>query len=284
MRRRRRLAIGALALAVVIGAGCLGLWWSLPDVRNLARDPPESTAFIDRQRREAEESGQRFVLRWTWRPLGRISPFLRQAVVHAEDAKFWDHEGVDWDAIEHAAEKNWDKGRFAVGGSTITQQVAKNLYLSPSKNPLRKLRELLIARRLEAHLTKERILEIYLNIAEWGDGVFGAEAAARRWFGCSAAELRPVQAGRLAVALPNPRQRAPSVHSRELNRKVGRLVQAMQRTGLIDDDALTRALTELGLREPEPVAPADTAPAIPPDPVPPAEPDPVPASDSDAAL
>ena len=213
---------GGLGLAVLIGAA--GLWATLPDVRPLAKSPPATTAFIELRREQAQEDGKRFVLRQTWRPVDRISPYLQEAVILSEDAKFWRHEGVDWDAVEKAAEKNWKKGKVAVGGSTITQQLAKNLYLSPSKNPLRKLRELLIARRLEAQLSKERLLELYLNVAEWGDGVFGAEAAARRWFGVSAADLSPVQAARLAVALPNPRLRAPTARDASLDRKAARLV------------------------------------------------------------
>ena len=164
---------------------------------------------------------------------------------------------MDWDAVEKAAEKNWKKGKVAVGGSTITQQLAKNLYLSPSKNPLRKLRELLIARRLESDLSKERLLELYLNVAEWGDGVFGAEAAARRWFGLSAAELSPVQAARLAVALPNPRLRAPTARDASLDRKAARLVTALHRRGLLDAAAFDQALAQLG--QPRPAG-ATTAP------------------------
>ena len=216
----------------------IALWATLPDVTPLAKSPPATTAFIELRREQAREAGKRFVLRQTWRPVDRISPYLQEAVVLSEDAKFWDHEGVDWDAVEKAAEKNWKKGKVAVGGSTITQQLAKNLYLSPSKNPLRKLRELLIARRLESDLSKERLLELYLNVAEWGDGVFGAEAAARRWFGLSAAELSPVQAARLAVALPNPRLRAPTARDASLDRKAARLVTALHRRGLLDAAAL----------------------------------------------
>jgi monofunctional biosynthetic peptidoglycan transglycosylase len=218
----------------VLALGGAALWFTLPNVKALAKAPPKSTAFIDLRRHEAEAAGHRFALHWSWQPLERISPFLLEAVVLSEDARFWDHEGVDWDAVEKAAEKNLEKGRMAVGASTITQQVAKNLYLSPSKNPLRKLREVLITQRLEAQLTKERILEIYVNVAEWGDGVFGAEAASRRWFGCSALELSPTQAARLALALPNPRQRAPSVKSPVLDRRAARLVRVMEKHGLIE--------------------------------------------------
>jgi monofunctional biosynthetic peptidoglycan transglycosylase len=237
-------------LALALGVGVIALYATLPDVRPLAKAPPATTAFIELRREQARETGKRFVLRQTWRPVDRISPYLQESVVLSEDAKFWKHEGVDWDAVEKAAEKNWKKGKVAVGGSTITQQLAKNLYLSPSKNPLRKLRELLIARRLEAELSKERLLELYLNVAEWGDGVFGAEAASRRWFGVSAAELNPVQAARLAVALPNPRLRAPSARDGALDRKAARLVTALHRRGLLDAAALDQALVQLGQPRP----------------------------------
>jgi monofunctional biosynthetic peptidoglycan transglycosylase len=279
VRRRRRRVLrwllwgaGVLVLGAVVSMAVL--LWTLPDVRPLATQNPKTTAFIELRREQARRAGKKFQLRWSWRSLARISPYLRHAVVHAEDGKFWKHEGVDWDALEKAAEKNWEEGRFASGGSTITQQVAKNLYLSPSKNPVRKLREILIARRLEEHLPKKRILEIYLNIAEWGDGVFGAEAAARAWYGVSAADLSPVQAARLAVALPNPFRRSPAVRSRELDRKAARLVRAMRRDGLIDEATYQAALVELGIKAPAPAPPpeASTVPAVPPDP------DPVPAA------
>ena len=280
--RRLGFAAGALLLAVVLSS--LAVYCTLPDVRTLARDNPRTTAFIELRRQAAVADGKRFELRWTWKPLARISPHLRNAVVHSEDPNFWDHEGIDWDAVEKAAKADLAAGEMKYGASTITQQVAKNLYLSPSKNPLRKLREWLIARRLEDHLSKDRILEIYLNIAEWGDGVFGAEAAARKWFGVSAAELSPVQAARLAVALPNPRKRAPSVRTAQLNTKASRLVAAMRRDRVIDEAAFNAALVELGIKRPppkpaEPIAkeeppaePASEADSGPADAEPPAEP------------
>jgi monofunctional biosynthetic peptidoglycan transglycosylase len=254
--RPRRLQTIALVLALGLAGGAFAVWRSLPDVRPLGHKPPASTAFIDLRRREAALAGRAFALRWTWRPLERISPFLQAGVVIAEDARFWQHEGVDWDALEKAAERNWQKGRIAGGGSTITQQLAKNLFLSPSKNPVRKIRELLIARRLEAELSKERLLELYLNIVEWGDGVFGAEAAARLWFGRGADELSPVQAARLALALPNPRTRAPGVRSTDLDRRAARLVQALYTEGLVDAAAYDQALAELG------APPRGTPPAV----------------------
>ncbi len=278
-----------------LAASTLLVWCTLPDVRSLVRDNPKTTAFIEIRRVQAAHDGRKFELRWTWKPLARVSPYLRDAVVHSEDPRFWRHEGIDWDAVQHAARADWKAGEMKYGASTITQQVAKNLYLSPSKNPLRKLREWLIAGRLERHLSKDRILEIYVNIAEWGDGVFGAEAAARRWFGVSAAELSPVQAARLAVALPNPKRRAPSVRSRELARKAANLIIAMRNDGVIDAGAMQAALIELGVakRAPGGVAPVEPEPepaAAPDEPdepdvpdVPPATPDTAPAPARDEA-
>ncbi|HWM87549.1 MAG TPA: monofunctional biosynthetic peptidoglycan transglycosylase [Kofleriaceae bacterium] len=233
--------IGVLLLA----AGAAVLWLTLPDVARLARANPESTAFIDLRRAQAREQGVTFRLRWKWRRLRDISPYLRHAVIGAEDARFWEHEGVDWQAVRQAAEHNWEEKGMARGASTITQQLAKNLYLSPSRNPIRKVRELLIARELERHLGKRRLLEIYLNVAEWGDGVFGAEAAAERWYGRSAAQLSPAQAARLAVALPSPRRFSPAHRSPALDRKAERLLRAMRGDGLISRTQLERAMVEI---------------------------------------
>lgn len=243
MRGMVRFLVLLLVLATV-GAGAT-LWLTLPDVKPLASTNPRSTAFIELRQGEARARGRLLELRWTWRPLRDISPYLRHAVIDAEDARFWSHEGVDWEAVKSAAEHNWEEKRMALGASTITQQVAKNLYLSPSRDPIRKVREVLIARRLEKHLSKRRLLEIYLNIAEWGDGVFGAEAASERWFGRAARDLTPAQAARLAIALPNPRKFSPAQRSSALERKAARLVRGMRRDGLIDAAELRRALAEL---------------------------------------
>jgi monofunctional biosynthetic peptidoglycan transglycosylase len=250
-RRRawlRRLAWIAGGVALALALVALAIWWSLPDVRGLATAEPTTTAFIELRREQAAAEDRPFRLRRTWVPLRQVSRYLRYAVVAAEDARFFEHAGIDWAGVEQAARRNWRDRRLGAGGSTITQQLAKNLYLSPSRNPLRKLREALIARRLEDALTKERILELYLNVAEWGDGVFGAEAAARAWFGRSAAALTPAQAARLAVALPNPRTRSPRVRSRTLTRKAARLIDAMRARGLLDDAGRVAARAELGLR------------------------------------
>jgi monofunctional biosynthetic peptidoglycan transglycosylase len=250
---------------VLVTLSVVALYVSLPDVRPLATKPPDTTAMIELRKQQAAERGKPFALRWQWRPLARISPYLQHAVVFAEDDKFWKHEGVDWEAMKLAAEHDWHERTVERGASTIAQQLAKNLFLSPSRNPIRKLREILIARRLDRQLGKPRVLELYLNIAEWGDGVFGAEAASRRWFGCSATALRPVQAARLAAALPNPFTRNPDVKSRALTRKAARLVRGMHRAGLIDDEAYEAAERELGIGPPVPeVAPEVPEPESPP--------------------
>ncbi len=231
---------------MIAAIGATALWASLPDTSRLATQNPTSTAFIDLRRTQAREAGKTFVLAWDWRPLGKISRYLRAAVIYAEDAHFYSHEGVDWDAIEKAVEANLDRGELGVGGSTITQQLAKNLYLSPSRSLLRKLREMMIAFSLEENLSKQRILELYLNVAEWGDGVFGAEAAARKWFHKTAQTLTPAEAARLAIALPNPFKRAPDVHDEMLTKKAVRIVRLLRMQGLINAAQEQEALDSLG--------------------------------------
>jgi monofunctional biosynthetic peptidoglycan transglycosylase len=251
----RKGKIGATAVTLIV-LGLVALYMSLPDVRSLATVRPTTTTMIELRKQQAAEHGKPYRLRWEWRPLTHISPYLQHAVVFAEDDNFWKHEGVDWEAMKLAAEHDWHDRTVERGASTIAQQLAKNLFLSPSRNPIRKLREIFIARRLDRDLGKPRVLELYLNIAEWGDGIFGAEAASRRWFGCSAEALRPVQAARLAAALPNPFKRNPGVSSRALTRKAARLVRGMHRAGLIDDATYEAAERELGLL---PAAPEPTA-------------------------
>lgn len=247
----------------------LGLWCSIPDTAPLATENPTSTAFIDLRRDAAEDASKPFQLRWQWRRLGAISRYLRAAVIYAEDYNFYRHGGVDWDAIEHAVTTDLTRSSMAIGGSTITQQLAKNLYLSPSRSPIRKARELLIAHSLEDHLSKQRILELYLNVVEWGDGVFGAEAASRTWFHHAAQQLSPAEAIRLAIALPNPYKRAPNVRSPELTAKAVRLAHLLRMQGLINAAQERATLDELGapgektLPERAPGAPAQLPPEPP---------------------
>jgi monofunctional biosynthetic peptidoglycan transglycosylase len=201
----RRLGQGIAALGGIGFACAAYLYLTLPDVRTLRTSTPSTTAFIELRAREARARGEepRRIQRWV--SYARISPHLKRAVLVSEDSAFWQHDGVDYGQLKESVAANWLRGGFVRGGSTITQQLAKNIYLSPSKNPVRKLRELLIARRLEAELSKQRILELYLNLIEWGDGIYGAEAAARTYFRKSAADVGPQEAALLAGALPNPR-------------------------------------------------------------------------------
>jgi len=172
-------------------------WWSTHD--------PASTAFMETQLAALREKNAEAVLQHQWIRYDRISVNLKRAIVASEDAKFADHDGFDWDAIEKAYEKNLRKGRVVAGGSTISQQLAKNLFLSGARSPWRKAQEAIITLMLETVMSKRRILEIYLNVIEWGSGVFGAEAAARHYFRTSASNLGPEQAAWLAAIVPNPR-------------------------------------------------------------------------------
>ncbi len=200
---------------------------TLPDVRLLKTNNPQKTAFMELRADEARAKGQEPRRVQRWMAYGRVSPNLTRAVLVAEDDLFWQHEGLDLDQLQESLAQDWARGRLTRGGSTITQQLAKNLYLSPSKNPLRKLRELVIARRLEVELKKARILELYLNVIEWGDGIYGAEAAARAYFGVSASELSPQQAALLAAAIVNPRLLNPARPSTRLIKRQQLILRRM---------------------------------------------------------
>lgn len=207
MRKAARAAAAALA---VMFAVLVFEWVTLPDVRVLRTENPETTAFMELRDRQARARREEPKRAWRWVPYERIAQTLKRAVLVAEDDAFWDHDGVDMAALQRAVEVNIERREFALGASTITQQLAKNLYLSPSKNPLRKLTELWIARRLEIELPKRRILELYLNSIEWGDGIYGAEAAARAYFGKPASSLGADEAALLAGAIINPRVYSPA--------------------------------------------------------------------------
>jgi len=219
----------ALMLLVCLPLAALALYWiiSLPDVSVLATTNPTSTALMQARLREHRRPSKPS---WIWVPLSRISPHLQRAVIVAEDATFFQHEGFDWEGIKEAAAKNLEVGRLKKGGSTITQQVAKNLYLSSEKTFLRKAQEAMIARSLEHHLTKKRILEIYLNIAEWGRGVYGAEAAARHHFGKSAGELTAEEAALLAAMLPAPRAYDPLRITRYLSLRQQQILRRTEKS------------------------------------------------------
>lgn len=185
------------------------LWWKYVD--------PDMTAFMRQRLEELQEKKPNAELRHDWVAYGRISSNLKRAVIAAEDDKFIDHEGFDWEGMQKALEKNMKKGKVVAGGSTISQQLAKNLFLSASKTPWRKAQEAIITVWLELLWDKRRILEVYLNSVEWGQGVFGAEAAARRYYGAGAASLSAEQAARLAVMLPAPRRYERNPYSAFMN-------------------------------------------------------------------
>jgi monofunctional glycosyltransferase len=226
-----RKIVRVLILIPALGFAYLAyIYLTLPDVRSLQKTNPNTSAFMELRKDEAREAGRKFAIRHQWVPYSRISPMLKRAVIVTEDAAFFDHDGIDIEEIKASLEKNWEEGQFLRGGSTITQQLAKNLYLSPSRNPIRKVKELFIARRLEAALTKQRIFEIYLNVIEWGDGIFGCEAASRAYFGKPCASLEMAEAALMA----------------------GAIIRLLRRQQII--------MKRMGFREPPP------APAVPPPP------------------
>ncbi|WP_298603414.1 monofunctional biosynthetic peptidoglycan transglycosylase [Zoogloea sp.] len=196
----RRGLLAVVLLFVAYQLWLLGnvLWWKWV--------PPAETSFMSLRLDELSSGKPDAELHYRWVPYDKISIHLKRAVIAAEDDKFIDHEGFDWEGIQKAIEKNQKKGRMVAGGSTISQQLAKNLFLSPSRSYFRKAEEAIITVMIEALWDKRRILEVYLNVVEWGNGIFGCEAAAQRYYRIPAAQLAPAQAARLAVMLPNPRK------------------------------------------------------------------------------
>ena len=208
--------------------------WTWPRVGALATRPPRTTAFIDRYRAEQRAAGRDGRVQWTWVPYAAISMPVKRAVVVAEDIRFFAHGGVDLDEVEDALERAVERKELPRGASTITQQLAKNLWLTPSRNPLRKAREAILAWQLERTLTKRRILELYLNVAEFGTGCYGVEAAARRYFGKPAADVAPLEAAQLAASLPNPRAWHPGSTGRAYQAHVARILRRVERADWLD--------------------------------------------------
>ncbi|MGD0282672.1 MAG: monofunctional biosynthetic peptidoglycan transglycosylase [Dissulfurispiraceae bacterium] len=204
-----------------------------PDVAALRKGNIKKTSFMEYREREWQREGKKIKIHQVWIPLSQISPFLIKAVLIGEDDKFWQHEGFDFEAIEKAAEKDIKGKKFKYGASTISQQLAKNLFLSPSKNPLRKVKEAILTWRMERKLTKRRILELYLNVAEWGEGIFGIEAASRFYYGKPASNLSPEEAARLASVLPNPRKYNPLGTARYVAKRSGLIYNIMVKRGIV---------------------------------------------------
>jgi monofunctional biosynthetic peptidoglycan transglycosylase len=211
----------------------VGRYFVYPDVASLKKSCPQKTAFMKYREKVWQEKGVKRKITNIWVPLSRVSPYVMKAVIIAEDDKFWSHEGFDFEAMQKALEKDIKKKKFKAGGSTISQQLAKNLYLSPSKNPIRKLKEAILTWRLERNLSKRRIMELYLNVAEWGDGVYGIEAAARKHYGKSAAGLIAREAAVLAAVIPNPRRYRTDGTSRYVGNQSERIYQIMVRRGIV---------------------------------------------------
>jgi len=200
----RNTILKVAGLVLFAALAYLGSFFLSPDVGALAKKNPDKTAFMEWREAQWAENGEKKRITKRWVPLSRVSPLLIKAVLIGEDDKFYHHEGFDYEALEQAFEKNLKQGRFAAGASTISQQLTKNLFLSPEKSLTRKAKEAILTWRLENALSKRRILELYVNVAEWGDGIFGIEAASRHYFHKPASALTSMEAARLAAVLPNP--------------------------------------------------------------------------------
>ena len=243
-----------LAAALMFGVLAFFVWQvvTFPRVGRLADENPETTAFMELRKAELRKAGESDELDYRYVPWDRISSNLRSAVIVSEDSRFYEHEGLDTEELEKVVREAWEKKSLGRGGSTITQQLAKNLYLSPSRSPLRKVKEILIAKQLERKLSKKRILELYLNVVEFGERTYGAEAAARHYFGIPAAALSPSQAALLAGSLPNPRKMNPGDPGPYLRSRRDIIVSRMQRWGYLAERSIT----------------AETEPETPPQPIP----------------
>ena len=228
----------------------LVLWLSveyvrLPDVSTLRTQNPRTTALMAQRVEESLEAGRKPRVRQAWVPLSAVAPHVVDAVLISEDARFYRHEGVDWTEVENAFEQSVREARLGRGASTLTQQLAKNLYLSTDRSLLRKGKELLLARQLESHLSKQRILALYLNVVEWGEGVYGIEAAAREHFGVSARSLSVAQGAMLAAMLPAPRRWLPALRPETLRTRAGVILVRLEREGRISAAQAREAQAEL---------------------------------------
>ena len=255
---KRILAIVIIAIVAYIAYA----WLTFPHVSELKNSWPKTTAFMELRKRELRAEGKDDTLIYEPVPYARISPYLRRAALVAEDNDFYEHKGVDVEALKEAIHRDWQHKKLTQGGSTITQQLAKNLYLNPSRNPLRKIEEYFIARSLENHLSKKRILELYLNVVEMGERVYGAEAAARTHFHTSASSLTPSQAALLAGCLPNPRVMNPESPNKRLRARQRMILARMRRWGyLFEEQVLAEKKPDKALLQQTP--PTDTATPVP---------------------
>ncbi|MGD0235350.1 MAG: monofunctional biosynthetic peptidoglycan transglycosylase [Syntrophorhabdales bacterium] len=254
-----------LVLVILALVGFVGYYAVYPDVSKLKRANPKKTSFMEYREREWKRKGKKVVIQKKWVPLGRISPSLVKAVLIAEDDKFWSHEGFDFDAIQKAIEKDLEAGTFKFGGSTVSQQLVKNLYLSPSKNPVRKIEEAIITWRVERRISKRRILELYLNVVEWGEGIFGIEAASFHYYEKPAEALSAEEAARLAAVLPNPMKYKVKGGSSYVEKRASLIHAIMVKRGIVipayDELNTPQENEQRPDSTPSDLAPADAAPA-----------------------
>lgn len=234
-----------IAILVLLGIGLTGgaivyIYLSLPTISHLKTQNPQTTALINQRLREAQSAGKILNVRQVWIGFDGIPALLKESVRVAEDARFYEHEGIDYEEVSEAMKKNLEQGRWARGGSTITQQLAKNLFLSTERSLVRKLKEYFLALRLERELSKNRIFHLYLNVIELGPGIFGVEAAARHYFGKSAGQLSLEDIVRLTAVIPKPLSENPTRQSRWLKWKARWILSILHKTGHINADQYHR--------------------------------------------
>jgi monofunctional glycosyltransferase len=232
----RKIFFIVIATLAALLIADVGKYFIFPNIAVLKRKHPYKTAFMEYREETWVKKGMRRAAHYEWVPLAQISPYVVKAVIISEDDQFWSHDGFNFGAMKTALEKDIKKMKFNAGGSTISQQLAKNLYLSPAKDPIRKIKEAILTWRLERNLSKSRILELYLNVAEWGDGIFGIELAAQTNYGKHASELTARQAATLVTLLPNPRRYKANGNSRYVEAQSERIYQIMVRRGIVIQD------------------------------------------------
>ncbi|MDA8089403.1 MAG: monofunctional biosynthetic peptidoglycan transglycosylase [Nitrospiraceae bacterium] len=234
-----------LVIAIFLGLMVLdlGMYLFYPNVRSLRKTHPVRTAFMRYREKEWKKEGLHKKITQRWVPYSDISPYLKKAVLIGEDDKFWHNDGFELNSMEAAMVKDIKAGKFKFGASTVTQQLARNLYLSPSKTLLRKMKEAILTWRINRELSKKRILELYLNVAEWGDGIFGIGAASYHYYGKPASALTPSEAARLASILPNPVRFSPLKPDAYVKRRSKAIYDIMVRRGVVRE--LDRAVTQM---------------------------------------
>jgi monofunctional biosynthetic peptidoglycan transglycosylase len=263
----KKIAFSFVVLLVLAGGMVAFAFLSVPNVSLLIKENPPTTALIEQRAEEARRAGRSERRVQVWIPLNAIAPVLKSTVLIGEDDAFFQHQGVDFEQIKQSFVRDWEQKSLVRGGSTITQQLAKNLYLSTSKNPFRKLREFFIARRMESELGKRRILEIYLNVIEWGPGVYGVQAASLTYFHKPASALNAKEAAMLAAMIPNPRGMSPLHPTKRFARRTNMILARLHQYHHISDGQFEQAVEKEpeGAEEPENLAPTDSGVELPSD-------------------